>query len=121
MESGEQTSKETVSGPSVSPPNSLNSATATPKEKRDNKRTRTAAAFTPEEKESKQHRKLDINLDDSESDPDVEPETKVPVIKQAPTMSDLKDKPTGFKPYRAYQEHAASREKAKFEKCAIYE
>ena len=119
MESGEQASKEIVSGPSVSPQNSLNLATITPEKQRENKRTRKAAALTPDEKESKQQRQLDI--EDSEVDPDAEPETVVPVIKQAPTMSDLKDKPNGLKPYRAYQEYAASREQAKLEKCAIYE
>ncbi len=119
MESGEQASKEIVSGPSVSPPNSLNLATATPKKKRENKRTRKAAALTPDEKESKQQRQLDT--EDTEVDPDAEPETLAPVIKQALTMSDLKDKPNGLKPYRAYQEYAASREQAKLEKCAIYE
>ena len=119
MESDEQISKEIVSGPSVSTPDNQNSTTATPKEQK--KRNRKEAGFTPDSKESKQLHLLDNNCDSSESDPDVEPETTVPVTKQAPTMSDLKDKPNGLKPYRAYQEYSAFRDQAKDEKCAIYE
>ena len=122
METDEQHSKEIVSEPSVSAPINQDPTITPPKEQRDNKRDRNTAGFTPDTGELKQQRLLfGDNLEYSESDPKVAPETTEPVTKQAPTMSDLKDKPNGLKPYRAYQEYSAFRDQAKDEKCAIYE
>ena len=116
METDDQISKEEVSEPTEISPDNPTSVTSTPIDK--NKRTR-STAFSPDDKEKNQYPRLD--QDDSNLEPDEEPETDVPVIKLASTMSDLKDKPNGIKPFRAYQEHAQSRELAKTEKCAVYE
>ena len=81
METDDQISKEEVSEPTEISPDNPTSVTSTPIDK--NKRTR-STAFSPDDKEKNQYPRLE--QDDSNLEPDEEPETSVPVIKQAPTM-----------------------------------
>ena len=77
-------------------------------------------AFTPEDKEKRATLKLNSA---SENDDELcEGNTdRLPVTQISSKMGDLKDKHSGIKPFRDYQEYNETRESIKDAKCSVYE